>query len=163
MGYLRPHIWRWGIRSKRVPASPIAERCSLTHPILILLCRSSHSMAHGPAGHGLLAATGSKLADFEAARTDVQRALDLRPDYDVRCRALDTIVLATILINAGELRDGISETRRALHLVTTVGSQRVRDRLEPLEQSLSARRDSTCQDLAQQVHSLRMPRVGTAT
>ncbi|MGH3910801.1 MAG: helix-turn-helix domain-containing protein [Pseudonocardiaceae bacterium] len=117
---------------------------------------------YGP-GHGLLAATGSKLADFEAARTDVQRALDVRPDYDVRCRALDTIVLATILLNAGELRDGISETRRALHLVTTVGSQRVRDRLEPLEQSLFARRDSTCQDLAQQVRSLRTPRVSTAT
>jgi transcriptional regulator with XRE-family HTH domain/tetratricopeptide (TPR) repeat protein len=102
---------------------------------------------YGP-GHGLLAATGAKLADYDTARTDVQRALDLRPDYDVRCRALDTIVLATILINAGELRDGISETRRALDLVTTVGSQRVRDRLEPLELALSARRDSTCQDLA---------------
>jgi transcriptional regulator with XRE-family HTH domain/tetratricopeptide (TPR) repeat protein len=116
---------------------------------------------YGP-GHGLLAATGGKLANYEAARTDVQRALDLRPDYDVRCRAFDTIVLATILINAGEIRDGISETRRALDLVTMVGSQRVRDRLEPLESALSIRRDSTCQDLARQVRVLRAPAVAGA-
>jgi tetratricopeptide (TPR) repeat protein len=117
---------------------------------------------YGP-GHGLLAATGAKLVDYDAARTDVRRALDLRPEYDVRCRALDTIVLATILINAGELRDGISETRRALDLVTTVGSQRVRDRLEPLEFALSARRDSTCQDLVQRVRTLRVPATNTVT
>ncbi|MGH3797801.1 MAG: hypothetical protein ACRDSP_23260 [Pseudonocardiaceae bacterium] len=58
---------------------------------------------YGP-GHGLLAATGAKLADYEPALDDVQRALDLRSDYDVRCRALDTIVLATILIDSGEIR-----------------------------------------------------------
>ncbi|MGH3801774.1 MAG: helix-turn-helix domain-containing protein, partial [Pseudonocardiaceae bacterium] len=109
---------------------------------------------YGP-GHGLLAATGAKLADYALAHADVQRALDTRPDYDVRCRALDTIVLATILINSGELRDGINETRRALDLVTVVGSQRVRDRLEPLERALAGRRDSTCQDLARRVRTLR--------
>lgn len=117
---------------------------------------------YGP-GHGLLAATGAKLADYEPARADVQRALDVRPDYDVRCRALDTIVLATILINAGELREGINETRRAVDLVTAVGSQRVRDRMEPLEHSLSARRDSTCQDLTQRVriHRAQTARIAT--
>jgi hypothetical protein len=46
-------------------------------------------------------------------------------------------VLATILINSGELRDGINETCRALDLVTAVGSQRVRDRLEPMERALA--------------------------
>lgn len=107
---------------------------------------------YGP-GHGLLAATGSKLADYDSARTDVQQALDTRPDYDVRCRALDTIVLATILINAGELRDGIMETRRALALVQEVGSQRVRDRLAPLGDALTGRNDSTCRDLARQVRA----------
>jgi len=112
--------------------------------------------SYGP-GHGLLAATGAKLADYEYARADVQRALDTRPAYDVRCNALDTIVLATILVNAGELRDGISETRRALGLVAEVGSQRVRDRLEPLERALLTRRDSTCQDLARRVRTLRAP------
>lgn len=109
---------------------------------------------YGP-GHGLLAATGTKLADYEMARTDVGQALNNRPDYDVRCNALDTIVLATILINAGELREGITETRRALGLVTEVGSQRVRDRLEPLERALFARRDSTCRDLAHRVATAR--------
>ncbi|MGH3889776.1 MAG: helix-turn-helix domain-containing protein [Pseudonocardiaceae bacterium] len=117
---------------------------------------------YGP-GYGLLAATGAKLADYALAHADVQRALDTRPDYDVRCRALDTIVLATILINSGELRDGINETRRALDLVTVVGSQRVRDRLERLERALAGRRDSTCQDLARRVRTLRMPTANTAT
>ena len=109
---------------------------------------------YGP-GHGLLAATGTKLADYGTARMDVREALNNRPDYDVRCNALDTIVLATILINAGELREGTSETRRALGLVGEVGSQRVRDRLEPLERALLARRDSTCQDLARRVTAVR--------
>lgn len=109
---------------------------------------------YGP-GHGLLAATGAKLADFEPARTDVQAALRARPEYDVRCRALDTIVLATILINAGELAEGVTETRRALDLVTQVGSQRVRDRLKPLERALDGRRNSTCADLARQARTLR--------
>jgi transcriptional regulator with XRE-family HTH domain len=117
---------------------------------------------YGP-GHGLLAATEAKLADYELARSDVQRALDTRPDYDVRCRAMDTIVLATILISSGELRDGITETRRALDLVVAVGSQRVRDRLEPLERALAGRRDSTCQDLARRVRILRVPTASTAT
>lgn len=85
------------------------------------------------------------------------------PIYDVRCRALDTIVLATILINSGELRDGISETRRALDLVTAVGPQRVRDRLEPLERALAGRRDSTCQDLARRARTLRVPTASTVT
>jgi len=109
---------------------------------------------YGP-GHGLLAATMTKLADYERARTDVRQALNNRPDYDVRCNALDTIVLATILINAGELREGISETRRALGLVAEVGSQRVRDRLKPLQRALFARRDSTCRDLAHRVATVR--------
>jgi hypothetical protein len=111
---------------------------------------------YGP-GHGLLAATGSKLASYDTARADVLHALRTRPAYDVRCRALDTIVLATILINVGELSGGIVEAQRALGLVTTVGSQRVRDRLEPLEQALLARRDSTSQDFARRVRALRAP------
>lgn len=110
---------------------------------------------YGP-GLGLLAATESKLADYEPARADVQRALDTRPDYDVRCRALDTIVLATILVNSGELRDGFTETRRAMELVPRVGSQRVRDRLAPLDTALARKRDSTAQDLARRVRQLAM-------
>jgi transcriptional regulator with XRE-family HTH domain/tetratricopeptide (TPR) repeat protein len=110
---------------------------------------------YGP-GAGLLASVEAKLGDLDAARTEVTRALDTRPDYDVRCTALDTIVLATILIEAGEFRDGVTATRRALELVTEVGSQRVRDRLEPLERALAARRDSTCAELARRVRTLRV-------
>ncbi|RDI21699.1 hypothetical protein [Lentzea flaviverrucosa] len=113
---------------------------------------------YGP-GSGLLAAVGSKLGDYDAARADVRAALRTRPEFDVRCNALDTIVLATILVNAGEIRDGVATTRRALELVIDVGSQRVRDRLEPLEKALAARRDGTCQDLARRARELRVPSV----
>lgn len=114
---------------------------------------------YGP-GSGLLAAVESKMADYGNARSDVLAALRTRPSYDVRCNALDTIVLATILIGAGELGEGVRETRRALELVTQVGSQRVRDRLEPLEQALAARRDSTCVELARMARALRVPAEG---
>jgi hypothetical protein len=110
-------------------------------------------------GAGLLASVETKMVDYDAARADVLAALRTRPSYDIRCNALDTIVLATILINAGELRDGIRETGRALELVTQVGSQRVRDRLEPLEQALAVRRESTCTELARLVRALRVPPV----
>ena len=109
---------------------------------------------YGP-GAGLLASVESKAGDLDAARADITRALDTRPDYDVRCNALDTIVLATILIKAGEFRDGVATTRRALDLVTEVGSQRVLDRLAPLHEALASRRDSTCQDLAHRIATIR--------
>jgi hypothetical protein len=55
---------------------------------------------YGP-GHGLLAASSSKLANYDVARADIVSALRTRPSYDVRCNALDTIVLATVALNAG--------------------------------------------------------------
>lgn len=87
---------------------------------------------------------------------DVTNALRTRPEFDVRCNALDTIVLATTNIQAGELREGIPQTQRALKLVREVGSQRVRDRLEPLEAALVSHNDSTCQDLARIVRQTRV-------
>ncbi len=108
-------------------------------------------------GAGVLAAGEVKLGDYGRARADATRALETRPAFDVRCNALDTIVLATTNINAGEFRDGIPQAQRALSLVREVGSQRVRDRLEPLEQALASRNDSTCQDLARAVRQARAP------
>jgi hypothetical protein len=102
---------------------------------------------YGP-GHGLLAASSSKLANYDVARNDVVNALRTRPSYDVRCNALDTIVLATVVLNAGETSTGISEARRALMLVSQVGSQRARDRLAPMIQALESRPDSTSRELA---------------
>lgn len=112
---------------------------------------------YGP-GHGLLAASSSKLANYDTARTDIVRALRTRPSYDVRCNALDTIVLATVALNAGEAATGIPEARRALSLVTQVGSQRARDRLAPMIQALESRSDSTARDLA-----IHVRRVSTAS
>jgi hypothetical protein len=108
-------------------------------------------------GHGLLAATSSKLADYDTARTDIVNALRTRPNYDVRCNALDTIVLATVALNAGEISVGLPEARRALSLATRVGSQRTRDRLAPMIQALETRPDSTSRELA--VHARRVSQV----
>ncbi|MGH3692895.1 MAG: helix-turn-helix domain-containing protein [Pseudonocardiaceae bacterium] len=113
---------------------------------------------YGP-GHGLLASTGSKLANYDVARSDIINALRTRPSYDVRCNALDTIVLATICLNAGETSTGIVEARRALSLVAQVGSQRVRDRLAPLISALTSRQDSTSRELA--VHARRVSAAST--
>jgi transcriptional regulator with XRE-family HTH domain/tetratricopeptide (TPR) repeat protein len=113
---------------------------------------------YGP-GHGLLAASSSKLANYDAARTDIVNALSTRPSYDVRCNALDTIVLATVALNAGEASIGIPEARRALTLVTQIGSQRARDRLAPMIQALAARPDSTSYELA--VHARQVSRVNS--
>lgn len=107
---------------------------------------------YGP-GHGLLAASSCKLANYDAARTDVVNALRTRPSYDVRCNALDTIVLATVALNAGEASIGIPQAQRALSLVAQVGSQRARDRLAPMIRALELRPDSTAREIA--VHARR--------
>lgn len=111
---------------------------------------------YGP-GHGLLAASSCKLANYDTARTDIVNALRTRPSYDVRCNALDTIVLATVALNAGEPSIGIPQAQRALALVTQVGSQRARDRLTPMIQALETRSDSSSRDLA--VHARRVSQV----
>ncbi|HEY6422739.1 MAG TPA: helix-turn-helix transcriptional regulator [Pseudonocardiaceae bacterium] len=108
---------------------------------------------YGP-GHGLLAATSSKLDDYDTARTDIVNALRTRPSYDVRCNALDTIVLATVSLKAGEPSLGIPQAQRALSLITQVGSQRARDRLAPMIGALEACPDSTSRELA--VHARRV-------
>ncbi len=113
---------------------------------------------YGP-GHGLLAASSSKLANYDVARTDIGNALRTRPSYDVRCNALDTIVLATVALNAGETVTGIPEARRALTLVSQVGSQRARDRLAPMIQALASRPDSTSRELAE--HARRVSQVAS--
>jgi transcriptional regulator with XRE-family HTH domain len=110
---------------------------------------------YGP-GYGLLAAGETKLGDYDIAREDVVSSLRTRPVFDIRCNALDTIVLATVNIQAGELRHGIPQARQALALVHKVGSSRVKDKLEPLELALTSRKDSTCQDLARVVQAVRV-------
>ncbi len=109
---------------------------------------------YGP-GYGLMAATEIKLGDLDAAHEDVTGALAARPAYDVRCNAMDTTVLATVLLNAGEVAEGVREAQRALMLAAEVGSRRVLDRLEPMERALAARRSSTAQDLARRTAAVR--------
>jgi hypothetical protein len=102
-------------------------------------------------GHGALAAAEQVLGNYEAARIDGQAALDTRLVGDDRIRALDTVILATTNVRAGELRAGVTQANEALVLVQRVGSRRVRARLKPLAAALASRNDSACRDLARTV------------
>lgn len=58
-----------------------------------------------------------KLGNFDGARREALLALQKRPKYDSWCNALDTIILTTTNMRAGEVREGIQNTQRALCLV----------------------------------------------
>lgn len=107
-------------------------------------------------GNGVLAAAEIKLRDYDRAHGNVTRALATRPSYDTRCQALDTIVLSRIQIESGELAKGVKSTRQVIDLVADLDSLRVLDRLEPLQKTLAARHDSTCQDLARRIATMRV-------
>jgi transcriptional regulator with XRE-family HTH domain len=106
-------------------------------------------------GHGVLASAELKLRNYAAARQEILTALRKRPTHDHWCNALDTIILATTNIRAGEVREGIQDTQRALTLVKQVGSWQLGERLMPLAGELEKRNDSTCQDLARTVRMVR--------
>jgi transcriptional regulator with XRE-family HTH domain len=107
-------------------------------------------------GHGVLASAELRLGNFTSARQEILTALRKRPKYDYWCNALDTIILATTDIRAGEVREGVQDTQRALTLVKQVGSVQLRDRLMPLAVELEKRPDSTCKDLARAVRAVRV-------
>jgi hypothetical protein len=95
------------------------------------------------------------LGNFEAARGEIINALQERLVDDVWCNALDTIILALISIRAGEIREGIQQTHRALALVEQVGSRMLNERMIPLADELERRNDSTCRDLARTVRAVK--------
>lgn len=107
-------------------------------------------------GHGVLASAELKLGNFEAARTEILHALRKRPKDDAWCNALDTIILATTNMRAGEVREGVQDTQRAIVLVGRVGSHQLQQRMRPLADELDKRRDSTCRDLARAVRQFRV-------
>lgn len=67
------------------------------------------------AARRLLAASSSKLANYDVARTDIVNALHARPSYDVRCNALDTIELATKRALHGDVVYFSASTRNGPH------------------------------------------------
>jgi transcriptional regulator with XRE-family HTH domain len=107
-------------------------------------------------GHGVLASAELRLGNFAGARNEIMTALRKRPKYDHWCNALDTIILATVDIRAGEVREAIQNTQKALTLVEQVGSWQLQERLIPLAVELEKRNDSTCQDLARIVRQVRV-------
>lgn len=107
-------------------------------------------------GHGVLASAELKLGNYDAARTEILTALRKRPKDDAWCNALDTIILATTNIQAGEVREAVQDTQRALTLVQRVGSRQLKDRMMPLADKLDSRNDSTCHDLARAVRAVKV-------
>jgi hypothetical protein len=59
-------------------------------------------------------------------------------------------------MRAGEVREGIQDTQKALTLVKQVGSWQLGERLVPLAVELEKRNDSTCRDLARVVRQVRV-------
>jgi transcriptional regulator with XRE-family HTH domain len=107
-------------------------------------------------GHGVLASAELRMGNFVTARQEILAALRKRPKYDQWCNALDTIILATADIRAGEVREAVQDTQNALTLVKQVGSWQLQGRLVPLAVELEKRNDSTCQDLARAVWAVRV-------
>lgn len=105
-------------------------------------------------GDSMWAVCEMQLGKFEVARSDILNALDSRPVDDVWFRVLDTIILATISMQAGELREGIQQTQRALGLIRQVGSRRLERRMLLLADLLASRNDSTCHDLARVIRTM---------
>lgn len=112
-------------------------------------------------------------ADMDNVASDVHRHLGQLVNSEAYARAsLDKwtrfgsakrdsveaeITLATVHLRSGEIASGTILTRRVIADVAPLQSVRARARLEPLEQALTARRDSTCQDLARAVQRVRAP------
>lgn len=63
--------------------------------------------------------------------------------------------LAAAQLRCGELRSGLHTARQAISLVKDLRSGSVLARLAPLQEAAAARRDSTCQDLARELATLR--------
>jgi hypothetical protein len=120
------------------------------------ISRSLPGFASYGNGHGVLASAELKLGNYGAARQEILTALRKRPKNDTWCNALDTIILATTNLRAGEVREGVQDTQRALTLVKQVGSWQLQERLMPLADELNRCNDSTCQDLARTVRQFRI-------
>jgi transcriptional regulator with XRE-family HTH domain len=118
--------------------------------------QSLHGFAAYGNGHGVLASAEQKLGNYDAARTEILTALRKRPKDDAWCNALDTIILATINMQAGEVGAAVQDTQRALMLVQRVGSPQLHNRMVPLADELGRRNDSTCRDLARAVRAVKV-------
>lgn len=94
------------------------------------------------------------LGRFDLAVQALAAAVD-GADHAVRCSTLNLSELATAQLSGGEVRVGLQTAARVVDKARTLRSVWVRDRLAPLQEAAAARRDSTCQDLARELATLR--------
>lgn len=107
-------------------------------------------------GHGVLASAEASLGKFTSARQEILTALRKRSRYDHWCNALDTVILATVDIRAGEVRERVVDTQKAIRLVQQVGSWQLQERMLPLAVELEKQNDSACQDLTRAVRAVKV-------
>lgn len=94
------------------------------------------------------------LGRFDLAVQALAAAVD-GAGHAVRCSTLNFSELATAQLRGGEVRAGLQTAARVVDKARTLRSVWVCDRLAPLQEAAAARRDSTCQDLARELATLR--------
>lgn len=94
------------------------------------------------------------LGRFDRAAAALSAAAD-GASHAVGCTVSNSSLLAAAQLRCGELRSGLHTAARAVGLAKGLRSVSVRDWLAPLQEAAAARRDSTCQDLAHELATLR--------
>lgn len=94
------------------------------------------------------------LGHFDRAATALSTAVD-GASHAVGCTTLNLGLLAAAQLRCGELRSGLRSAERAIGLAKGLCSVSVLARLAPLQEAAAARRDSACQDLANELATLR--------
>jgi transcriptional regulator with XRE-family HTH domain len=94
------------------------------------------------------------LGCFDFALPELTAAIDVST-HAKRCSTINLTKLATAQLRAGELRDGVQTATSVIGKAKELRSVLVRQRLGPLQRAAAARRDSTCQDLARELATLR--------
>lgn len=128
------HAWRAFDEARSLPASAAPECWAAIRRIDVL---ATVAQARSAAG------------EFAAAETDLVECLAQADPADSRASSLHHATLATVHIRAGNPSSGTVHAHKAIATAADLRSHRVTDRLAQLETALSARYDSTCQDLAE--------------
>lgn len=94
------------------------------------------------------------LGRFDRATVAFASAVD-GTKHAVGCSVDNFGHLAAAQLRCGELRSGLHTARQAIGLAKDLRSVSVLGRLAPLQEAAAVRRDSTCQDLARELATLR--------
>jgi transcriptional regulator with XRE-family HTH domain len=94
------------------------------------------------------------LRRFDRAAAALTAAVGVA-SHAVGCTVANSSLLAAAQLRGGELRSGLATASRMIGLAKDLRSVLVRDQLMPLQEAAAARRDSSCQELAHKLATLR--------